>query len=101
MSALLILFEETQNLFAVVVIIWMFEQSLARAGARDINFHDLPDPRIRSIGHHDDPVRKQDGFIHIMRHTRGCNLCALPHFHEHFLKLPARQAIKHPERFIQ
>ena len=79
----------------------MLQQGFACARTWQINFGDFPDRRLRTVGHHDHAVCEQDRFVHIMRYADRRDLGARPDFHQHFLKLPASQAVEHAEGLIK
>src|SRR4030066_306088 len=81
--------QESQQLFAQRVVVRVFEQHLARARARQIDFQDFTDPGVRAVGHHPPAVAEQDRLVHVVSDEHGRDLGALPYFHQHFLQVPA------------
>ncbi|KMS94310.1 hypothetical protein BVRB_022690, partial [Beta vulgaris subsp. vulgaris] len=93
--------EEVQHLLAVGVEIGMLEQCLAVARARQIDLEHLADRGARPVGHHHHAVGQQDRLVDVVRdHDRG-DFRAVPHFDQHVLQVPARQAVEHAERLVE
>ena len=101
-AAVLALLEEAEQLFAVARSSSECSSSaLRRARPRQVHVHDAADAGPRTVGHHHHAVGQQDRLVDVVGDADGGDLGARPHFHQHFLQLPARQRVEHAEGLVE
>nr|GEU28124.1 hypothetical protein [Tanacetum cinerariifolium] len=93
-------FREFEHRRAVVHVARILRQRHAVARTLELHVDDLADGGGRAVGHHDDAVRQQHGFIDIVRDHHHGGPGGRNDLEQFVLQVGARQCIECAERFV-